>query len=262
MSERPLAGLGVLVTRPQGQSAELIHAIESRGGTIHSFPVLDIVARHRSDIVADALQLLPADIVIFVSANAVRYAFKAVQTSDPRIAAIGPATAAAIAGAGGEVDIQPVGGADSEHLLAAEALQDVRGKTVTIVRGQSGRELLADTLRQRGASVQYLAAYDRVTRSFSASELDAVEAIWRRGGIGAIVIMSVASLDALLESLPAACLDRLPETPLVGPGERVIQTALQRLPGVVCVQSPGPGAADIVTALMTVLHQDPDPEND
>jgi uroporphyrinogen-III synthase len=262
MNERPLAGLGVLVTRPQAQSAALTDAIESLGGTVHRFPVLDIVPRSRADVIADASALAPADMVIFVSTNAVLHGLHTVGADNVQIAAIGPATAAAITAAGTTVDILPVGGADSEHLLAAEAFKNVAGKTVTIVRGQSGREVLAESLRQRGATVQYLAAYERVARSFSQAELDALDSAWRNGDIDAVVIMSVATLDALLESLPPACLDRLPETPLVGPGKRVIQTALQRLPGVVCVQSPGPEAADMVAALMTVLHQDTDPEND
>lgn len=262
MSEAPLAGLGVLVTRPAAQSRELARAIEAAGGSVHCYPVIDIVARERAELAAEAAELQPADIVVFVSANAVRCGFEAVQPQGAQIAAIGPATAAAIVDAGGTVDIAPAGGADSEHLLTSAGMQDVDGKVVTIVRGQSGRELLAETLTERGAWVQYLGAYERHARDIPGDEQDRLEQAWQRGEIGAVIIMSVASLDALLGVLPPGCLDRLPDTPLVGPGERVIQTALQRLPGVTCVQSPGPGAADIVAALMTVLHQDTDPEND
>lgn len=262
MSRAPLAGLGVLVTRPAAQSAELVQAIEAAGGSVHSYPVIDIVARDRAELAAAAAELQAADIVVFVSANAVRCGFDAVQSQGARIAAIGAATATAIVDAGGTVDIVPAGGADSEHLLANAEMRDVDGKVITIVRGQSGRELLAKTLAERGARVQYLSAYERHARDIPEDERDRLEQAWQRGDVGAVIVMSVASLEALLGSLPPNCLDRLPDTPLVGPGERVIQTALQRLPGATCVQSPGPGAADLVAALTTVLHQDPDPEND
>lgn len=258
MSDLSLKGLGVLVTRPADQSVELIEAIESRGGHTLSIPVLEIVARPAADVERDQRELAAADLVIFVSANAVRYGLNAIETDKAQVAAIGPATAAAISRQGGRVNILPTGGSNSEHLLAMDELRDLSGKTVTIVRGQSGRELLADTLRHRGAHVQYLGVYERTARRFSDAELKALETRWQADEIGAIIIMSVASLDALLAALPADCIDRLPHTPLVAPGERVIQTALQRLPGAICVQAPGPGALELVEALMTVLHQDTD----
>lgn len=258
MSAASLAGLGVLVTRPQAQSMELVAAIESLGGRALSFPVLDIVARPPEDINRQLAALRPADIVIFVSANAVRFGFDAVAGQKAAVAAIGPATAAAITKQGGQVNILPAGGSNSEHLLAMDALRNLEGKTVTIVRGQSGRELLAETLRSRGANVQYLGVYERTARRPGAAELEALETAWQADEIGAVVVMSVASLEALIAALPASCRHRLSETPLVAPGERVIQTALQRLPGATCVLAPGPGARDIVEALMTVLHQDTD----
>ncbi len=262
MTARPLAGIGVLVTRPARQADELIRAVEARGGRVHAFPVIDIVPRAAADIAADAKALRPPDIVIFVSANAVRYGLSAFAGNDAQFAAVGPATAAAVASAGGHADIVPSAGYDSEHLLAEDSLKHVAGKTVTIVRGQSGRELLAETLRHRGAHVQYLSVYRREKHRFTAAELSAVEDAWRSGGIDAVVVMSVASLDGLLHALPPACLRGLETTRLVGPSERVIQTALERLPGVLCVQSPGPGASDVVDALVASLHRDPDPRHD
>ena len=262
MTARSLAGVGVLVTRPAHQAHELIRAVEARGGRVHTFPVLDIVPRTAADIAADADALGPPDVVIFVSANAVRCGLSVFAGSDAKFAAIGPATAAAIAGADSHTDIVPSAGYDSEHLLAEDSLKRVAGKTVTIVRGESGRELLAETLRQRGANVQYLSVYRREKREFSAAELAAVEDAWQSGGIDAVVVMSVASLDGLLHALPPHRLRDLTNTPLVGPSERVIQTALERLPGVRCVQSPGPGASDVVDALVASLHRDPDPRHD
>jgi len=255
----PLAGVDVLVTRPAAQADALVEAIEAAGGHAHRFPVIDIVPETAGSVAAWIAELQPADILIFVSANAARLGLAAVRGSASSVAAIGPATAEASRDAGRSVDIQPAGGYNSEHLLATDALKDVDGKTVTIVRGQSGRELLAETLRSRGALVQYLSVYSRQRHDFTAKELAAIERVWQDEGIDAVIVMSVASLDALLDSLPQSCLDALPQTRLVGVSERVIQTALGRLPGVHGVLAPGPRADDLLGALIASLHTDSDP---
>ena len=45
MTDAPLQGLGVLVTRPRAQATELIEAIQSKGGSAICFPAIDIVPR-------------------------------------------------------------------------------------------------------------------------------------------------------------------------------------------------------------------------
>lgn len=260
MTSAPLRGLGVLVTRPEHQASELKAKIEALGGTTISFPVLRIEERPLDAVRAQIRAQPEPDIVVFVSANAVRAAFAAftdLADSDTKIAAIGPATAAAVAAAGGAVDLLPPSGFQSADLLKLADFKAVAGKNVSIVRGQSGRELLAETLRHRGANVHYVSAYRREPRVPERAETEHVERLWRDGGIDAVVVMSVATLDALLAALPDSALTLLRKTPLVAPSERVIQTALERLPGVRCIQSPGPTASDIAAALTTGLHTDP-----
>ena len=146
MPDAPLQGVGVLVTRPRPQATELVEAIESRGGSAYCFPVLEIVPFDELDIRNSLSRLGKPDIVIFVSRNAVEHGIA--YTDGGAIAVIGPATAAAVAAAGRVVDIQPGDGYDSEHLLAEDRLQDVAGKCIRIIRGRSGRELLAEDLGQ------------------------------------------------------------------------------------------------------------------
>ena len=159
MPDAPLQGVGVLVTRPRPQATDLVEAIESRGGSAYCFPVLEIVPFDELDIRNSLSRLGKPDIVIFVSRNAVEHGIA--YTDGGAIAVIGPATAAAVAAAGRVVDIQPGDGYDSEHLLAEDRLQDVAGKCIRIIRGRSGRELLADELKKRGATVEYLSVYER-----------------------------------------------------------------------------------------------------
>lgn len=253
MPDNALAGVSVLVTRPRAQAAELTAAIESRGGTAVLLPVMEIVPRDASR----AARALPAaDITVFVSANAVRCGL---QYAAGRIAAVGPATAAALEAAGRRVDIVPAGGFDSEHLLAEPRLTDVAGKTVRIVRGQRGRELLAETLRDRGARVDYLAVYDRVRPAYAADELAELEGRWRVGGMGAVTIMSVESLDNLIAILPETCRELLSATPVVTPSARVINATRTRLSGSRPLLASGPQAADMLDKIVDAVQRVPGP---
>lgn len=252
MSEAALAGYGVLVTRPQEQSAELAKAITEAGGTAIRFPVIDIVGAAAADVGKAFAALPEADVIVFVSRNAVTYGLTAIDTGNSLLAVIGPATLAAVEEIGSRVDIVPEQGSDSEHFLAHPALQDVAGKTITIIRGENGREKIAETLRTRGAKIYYLPVYKHELHVASDTELSALENSWRDGRIDCVTVMSVATLQYLLQLLPPACRELLANTPLVAPGTRVIQTAERSIPGISTVMAPGPQAADIISALIAL----------
>ncbi len=247
MTDGDLAGVGVLVTRPANQAAPLVDAIEAEGGKAVRFPAIEVVPRAEADIASDARSLQQPDIAIFVSVNAVRFGLEHADSAS--VAVIGPATAAAIEAAGKTVDIRSAAGFDSMQLLAEPQLHDVSGKVVRIIRGNAGRELLATTLRARGATVEYLPVYSRQAPQPEPEELDALERQWRAGGIDVVTIMSVETLTNLVSILPAGCQDLLRETPLVTPAERVIIEADERFPGISAELAEGTGAHDIVRAI-------------
>ena len=242
-----LGGLGVLVTRPEHQAADLVAAIEAAGGRAIRFPVIEIVPRAAADIANDTAALPEPDIAVFVSANAVRCGLG--HAGRARIAAVGPATAAAVEAAGRSVDIVPAAGFDSEHLLAEPALRSVRGRNVRIIRGNAGRELIAATLRERGARVDELAVYARRRPRPDAAALESLDAAFRDGGVGAVIVMSVESLHNLVELLPAGARERLCRVRLVTPAARVLKEVLDRFPGAEAVLADGPGAGDMVRAV-------------
>ena len=255
MTDRALEGVGVLVTRPRTQADQLVRAIEAQDGVARCFPVLDIAPFDALDIRNSVARLSKPDIVVFVSRNAVEHGIEF--TDGGAIAVIGPATAAAVNEAGRVVDIQPAQGFDSEHLLAEENLLDVAGKCVRIVRGKGGRELLAETLKERGATVEYLSVYERRLPKVSAEALAAVEAHWRSGEIDVVTVMSVQSLRNLVTLLPKWCREQLETTPLVTPAGRVIKEALERFPASRPILAPGPGADDMVQAIIALQGTDP-----
>ena len=254
MPEADLQGVGVLVTRPRAQAAELVAAIEEHGGTAFCFPVIDIKALDTTVVSAAATALPQADIVIFISRNAVEYGLQ--YTSGGLIAAIGPATAAAVEAAGQIVDIQSAGGYDSEHLLAEPEFKDVAGKEIRIIRGDTGRELLANELAGRGAIVSYLSVYERRLPVVDGGMLASLEARWRQGDIAIVTVMSVQSLHNLVSLLPDWCRQQLETTPLVTPAGRVLKEALDLYPASRPVLASGPQAHDMVQAIIALHSTD------
>lgn len=162
VTDKPLAGQRILVTRPQAQADNLIELIQKAGGEAIRFPVISIlpVPRERWG----PWHLEQTDWLIFVSRNAVNSFIQGWQQHLPsqlRLAAVGDGTASAMREAGLTVDCQPAISNGSEGLLQMPAMQNMQGKQVLIVRGDGGRERLADTLTDRGASITYVEVYRR-----------------------------------------------------------------------------------------------------
>jgi uroporphyrinogen-III synthase len=251
MPNKSLQGVGVLVTRPKHQSLDLETAIEREGGLPIRFPTIEIIARNAAAVAEDAYRLPKPDIAVFVSSNAVEHGIE--HADGARIAVVGPASAEAVAATGRQVDIMPADGFDSEHLLTTPELFNVAGKRVRIIRGQSGRELLARALRSRGAEVDYLSVYKRSLPLYRADEVDALLADWRAGKVNVVTVMSVATLDNLIALLPESALPMLARTPLVTPASRVIKQVVELLPGMPTTLADAPDAAAMVRGIVRAV---------
>jgi uroporphyrinogen-III synthase len=161
-----LAGLHILNTRPAGQAEELSTLLREAGARVTELPLLVIeplpLDAHARQTLLD---LDRYDYCCFVSVNAARLGLEAVAGFWPqwphRLPAIatGRSTAAVLDAAG--LCVLCPGQEDSEGVLALPELADVAGKRFLLLRGEDGRELLADTLRARGARVDVLALYRR-----------------------------------------------------------------------------------------------------
>lgn len=256
MSGGALKGFGVLVTRPEHQSDEIAAAIASAGGEAIRFPVIDIEPEEPADIMRNLAALPAPDITIFISTNAVTWGLPYLHGDGSLVAAIGPTTKSAVESAGRHVDIYPGQGFDSESLLTEPGLQNIAGKNIRIIRGDGGRELLANTLRERGARVDYLEVYRRQARSYSHSLLSGLEHRWRDGQVNCVIVMSGETLGKLLEILPAGCRKLLEDTPLVTPSPRVFQTASDRIPGARVSLAETSQTEDMVRALIACRQQE------
>jgi uroporphyrinogen-III synthase len=247
-SPPPLSGLGVLITRPAGQAAGLQARLRELGAVPVLFPTLAILPPTDPEQLTRRLRELAAyDLVIFVSPTAVQYGLAAIPTwpAGPRVAAVGQGSAAALRAGGVAQVLAPEQGADSEHLLALPELADLTGRRVLILRGEGGRELLAETLAARGAMVDYAACYRRALPiGDPAPPLD----LWRRGGIAAVTVLSSESLDNLFTLLGAGNADLIRATPLFAPHPRIAAHAGQR--GVATAIATAPGEAGLIQGLV------------
>ncbi len=212
-----LDGINIAVTRPAHQAENLCRLIEAEGGHALRFPVIDILPPADIAPLQARLQDLSNDrLAIFISANAVHYAYQILE--DRRLpesllrAAVGQATARALAAYGQPAHILPPAPYNSEALLALPELQSLQGKRVIIFRGGNGRALLADTLRGCGAQVDYAEVYRRIVSTLDPERLYRA---WDKGKLDMIIITSNEGLQNLFARVDAGHRQRLLETALV-----------------------------------------------
>ena len=213
-----LSNLRVMVTRPAQQAGPLIQQLQASGASPWSFPLLEITPCASPQLERLISQLDQYDLAIFISPNAVRYGVEAVTHSrawpdNLRLATIGKGSEQELEKRlGRTADIVPTSGNDSEALLENSALQSINGEHILIFRGRKGRELLADTLRARGAQVDYAEVYERHRPEADTVRLNAA---LESATIDAILISSNEALDNLLSMVETTNLNALYQIPLV-----------------------------------------------
>lgn len=226
-----LQGATVLVTRPVHQAENLSQLIASAGGLAVRFPTLEIAKLTDSEAEqVVSVNLATYDWLVFISANAVTMhgyysdSDRIKKFKSLRIAAIGKSTALALNKAGYVVDLLAENGANSEALLAMPELAQVNGQRFLIIRGQGGREELANVLRSRGASVDYLDVYKRVMPSIDNAKL--LELL-KQQGLDIITITSAEAVQNLLKMVGESCKQHLLEVPLVVVSQRIRKIAAE-----------------------------------
>jgi uroporphyrinogen-III synthase len=216
----PLHGIGVLVTRPEQQAPPLCQLLEAQGAMTWRLPAIEItpILEARARFAAPEA----FDIILFTSANAVRYGIFALQQRrGSTLAALGPATARALSEQGYEVTLQPEGGYTSEALLAHPMLEHLIGRRVLLIKGADGRQLLEAQLTRRGARVVAIDVYRRVAASPSAADLAAAQAGFVAGRLQVITATSLDVGKRLLDIVPDELRAQLRKAVWVVPGERV-----------------------------------------
>lgn len=222
-------GARVLVTRPQGQSGNLCKLVRAQGGQPVLFPVLAISAidpQVNDEIIIDTIN--NCQWVVFVSANAVNYACAGFErqrfpiNEKVRVAAVGKATADALKAIDWPVHLVPESGFNSEALLATDALQQIGGQRVVIVKGEGGRGKLANELRHRGARVDCLEVYRRTKPEVDNATLNRALV---ENKLDVIVLTSGEALHNLLKLAGENSAKTLKSVPLVVISDRIKKIA-------------------------------------
>ena len=167
-----MSHLRVLITRPKEQGAVWVQALRARGLDAQALPLIDIAPPQDLAPVRAAWSTLDTQaLVMFVSGNAVAHFFSvrgATQhwPASTLAGSTGPGTTGALRAAGvpSQCIVEPAPGAtlDSESLWMRLRERSWTGQRALIVRGEDGRDWLADTLEAAGAQVSFVAAYRRM----------------------------------------------------------------------------------------------------
>jgi uroporphyrinogen-III synthase len=203
----------VLVTRPAAQAREWVHKLRAAGVQAEALPLIGIApAADAAPVQAAWSTLASRSLVFFVSPNAVLhfFALRPEGASWPEgvwAASPGPGTTLALAAQGVDRIAEPAADAaqfDSEALWQRLRHDDWAGRRVTIVRGDGGRDWLADRLREAGAEVAFVAAYRRAAPQLSADEEAVLEAALARPAEHLWFFSSSEAIDHLEALRPGA----------------------------------------------------------
>lgn len=165
---------GILILRPTEQAGETIRLVRQHGWHAIHFPTVEIIPADPQQNTALYSSLKSFDWIIFISQNAVKHFVEQLTTPPdqmPKIATVGKASTTAAQKAGLKVNTQPDTTFSSEGLLETAEFQQVENQKILIVRGNGGRELLAETLELRGANVSYANVYERQLPDIDPSRL-------------------------------------------------------------------------------------------
>jgi uroporphyrinogen-III synthase len=203
----------IINTRPLRQAKDLTQLLEDNHYQVMALALIEIKDNISSQKLIEYQALLEkAELLIFISANAIIYFFEALIPqllllkydlkdkflSQFKVAVMGKSTASYFQQyAGRKADIIPSQGSDSENLLKEQALtsNNISNKNILIIRGKSGREFLAEQLTIRKAKINYLEVYQRVCPKFDENKLSQ---LWNKQAIRFMIITSVESLNNLL----------------------------------------------------------------
>lgn len=188
------AKLNVLITRPQPQGEKLQLKLQNLNINAVCQPLFDYKSRATLQDLAKITQPLTQPLLIFISVAAVEFAEKIKplsQWSYRKIIAVGDATQKALKER--NIDSLCPEIHTSEGILKLIDGDKLSQQDVLIIRGDGGRELLAQTLSRKGAKVCYLEAYQRIWYKLDSRHVQQ----WHNQEINCIVVTS----NALLESI-------------------------------------------------------------
>jgi uroporphyrinogen III methyltransferase/synthase len=220
---QPLSGRRIVITRARAQSAGLASQIEKLGGLVFELPTIEIQAPADVRPLDEAIARLTAyDWLIFTSVNGVESFLSRMahqqrgitELKNIRCVAIGPETAKRLISAGVKECLVPAI-YQAEGILELFQPEALRGKHVLIPRAAKAREILPETLKQWGAAVDVVEAYQTTVPSTDTGKL---RELFRQGAVDMVTFTSSSTatnfaqlfggepLSVILAETPIACI--------------------------------------------------------
>jgi uroporphyrinogen III methyltransferase/synthase len=206
--KKPLLGKGVVVTRSREQASDLAATLEELGACCIQFPTISIEPMDdETAIEKTILGLGHYDWLVFTSVNGVAQFWRNLEeigldsraVGGAEIAAIGPATAAALAAKGIKADFVPPKYV-AESVVQGLLELGVAGKRVLVPRAKEAREVLPEELRAAGAMVDVLPVYETRIAKDGAEEF---RKRLRAGEVDCVTFASSSTVDNFFSLVPA-----------------------------------------------------------
>ncbi len=213
--KKPLLGKGIVVTRSREQASAMTAQLSERGAEIIEFPTIDIKPLDDYSEVRKAIGYLGSyDWLAFTSVNGVKYFWQQLAAlkldtralASCKVAAIGPATAAALQERGIEADFIPPQFV-AESVVKGLLSYGMNGKRLLLPRARNARDVLPDELRKAGATVDVIPVYETLPGEARKDEfLRKLEA----GEVHCITFASSSTVENFMALIPAAKLKEYP----------------------------------------------------
>jgi uroporphyrinogen-III synthase len=247
-----LHGVGVLVTRPEQQAMPLCRLLETEGANTFRMPAIEIQPTgHRREMTARLGPLTDFDVILFTSANAVRFGASLLdQKRDLCLAAQGPATARALNQAGYRVAVQPSESFDSESLLRHPRFEHPAGRRILIIKGGDGRPYLEQELARRGAQVVTADVYRRVPAAPSDAALAELLGSFIAGAVQVITATSLEIAGNLLKVATPGLRSEFERAHWLVPGDRMAAGVRELGLSAPLLRAESAEDQDLVTALI------------
>jgi len=259
---RPLEGKRVVVTRSLVQARDLMARLENMGATVLLFPAVSFSEPTDTAGLDRAIRsLVEFDWILFTSANAARFfagrcrklGVEPSQEGNYLCAAVGPATASAVAAEGFSVDhvAQEFLGAS----LAQELSASLEGKKILLPRSERARPDLPDALRAVGAEVTEVVAYH--TGGVGVIDPGVMRAI-REAQVDVISFFSPSAIENMRADLGEEVLSRLGARAALAAVGPVTAAALRNAGLPVAIEAPFATAESMAAAIANYFSRSTD----
>jgi uroporphyrinogen-III synthase len=256
---RPLEGRRIVITRTREQARDLTARLESLGATVLLFPAVSFSEPSDTTALDRAIRSLSEfDWILFTSANAARFfaarcrklGVEPGESRSFRCAAVGPATAEAVASEAFSVDhvAQEFVGA----ALARELAESLAGRRILLPRSERARPDLPSALRERGGVVTEVVAYR--TGGVGSVDPEAARAVHELR-IDAISFFSPSAIENLRAELGEALLSCMGQNVAVAAVGPVTAAALRNAGLSVTIEAPLATAESMATAIANYFSQ-------